>query len=119
MTRVFYMVCMIAVVSCGDGGKQAEILPPTKMENVIWDVVQADEYIQNYVLKDSNKINVNAERYKLYQRVFRMHNTTREQFEKSYDYYAAHPGLNKKIFDSLSSRASKRMQESFKNMTAQ
>ena len=85
------------------------------MENVIWDMVMADEYIQNFVLKDSTKKDVKAERFKLYEQVFKIHNITREQFQKSYQYYSTHPGESKKMFDSLSARANRRLEEVYAN----
>jgi hypothetical protein len=117
MTRwLFTLIITGSIIACGKNKKAGEILPPVKMEKVIWDMVQADEYIQAFVLKDSNKVDVNAERYKLYQQVFQLHNTSKEQFKKSYDYYIARPGENKVIFDSLAAKANRRIQEVYKNV---
>lgn len=112
------LLFMIIVAGCGKSGEK-DILPQVKMERVMWDVVQADEFIQAYVLKDSNKVDVKAERYKLYEQVFRLHNTTKDQFRKSYHYYLSNPGKNKVLFDSLSAKANRRMQDAYKGMGAQ
>lgn len=115
MTRLLLLVLFVCcVISCNRKERPEDVLSEDKMEKVIWDVVQADEFVQNFVLKDSNKINVTAERNKLYEQVFKLHNTSREQFKKSYDYYVAHPGQVRRIFDSLSSRAHRRVQESYR-----
>lgn len=115
MRRLLVIVLVLAA-ACGKSKKADEILPPEKMEKVIWDMVQADEFMQTFVVKDSNKLDANAERYKLYQQVLQLHNTTKEQFKKSYDYYVARPGENKVIFDSLSAKANRRIQEVYKNV---
>ena len=115
MTRIFFVMVMMGfATSCGKSDKPKDLIPQAKMERVIWDMVQADEFITNFVLKDSAKVNVNAERYKLYEQVLSLHNITKQQFKNSYDYYASRPGENKVLFDSLSARANRRMQESYK-----
>jgi hypothetical protein len=115
MRLLFIAIITLGIAACGKK-KDDDILPPAKMEKVVWDMVQADEFIQAFVLKDSNKIDVNAERYKLYQQVFQLHNTSKEQFKKSYEYYLARPGENKVIFDSLATKANRRIQELYKNV---
>jgi Domain of unknown function (DUF4296) len=117
MSRWFFILAIAACITgCGKSGKDKDILPPATMEKVIWDMVQADEFIQAFVLKDSAKVDVNAERYKLYQQVFQLHKTSKEQFKKSFDHYTAHPGENKVIFDSLATKANRRIQEVYKNV---
>jgi hypothetical protein len=110
----FVLLMLYIFIGCGKSGRD-EILPQAKMEKVLWDVVQADEFIQAFVLKDSSKVNVNAERYKLYEQVFRLHKTSKDQFRKSYQYYVSHPDKNRVLFDSLSAKANRRMQDAYKN----
>lgn len=119
MSRFFLLFSMCLLAACDNDGRPKDLIPEPRMERVIWDMVQADEFIQNYVLKDSNKVNVNAERYKLYEKVMSVHHITKAQFKKSYDYYASHPGETKLLFDSLSSRANRRIQESYKPLQAE
>lgn len=117
MMRLFGILSFVCVlVSCGKKDKNEDVLPQPRMERVLWDIVQADEFIQAYVLKDSAKVDVKAERLKQYEKVFRLHNITREQFVKSYDYYLSHPSKNKVLFDSLAAKANRRMQDAYKNM---
>ncbi|MGB8191648.1 MAG: DUF4296 domain-containing protein [Chitinophagaceae bacterium] len=113
--RAFILLSMVGLsIACGKGDKKNDILPQAKMERVIWDMVQADEFVQAYVLKDSARIDVKAERYRQYEKVFRLHNTSREQFSKSYQYYISNPGKNKVLFDSLAVKASRRMEDTYK-----
>ncbi len=119
MTKGFFLLLIIACTACSNNDKPRDLIPETKMQSIIWDMVQADEFIQNFVLRDSARVNVNAERYKLYEQVLGVHNITKDQFKKSYDYYASRPGESKVLFDSLSARANRRMQESYKPLHAQ
>lgn len=120
MSRWLFILLMMGLtVACDKDEKPKDLIPEAKMEQVVWDMVQADEFIQNYVLKDSNKVNVNAERYKLYEKVLGVHNITKEQFKKSYEYYSSRPKESKVLFDSLSSKANRRIQESYKPVNVQ
>lgn len=120
MSRIFFVLVMMGfATACGKSDRPKDLIPEVKMERVIWDMVQADEFITNFVLKDSAKVNVNAERYKLYEQVLSLHNITKQQFKNSYDYYASRPGESKMLFDSLSARATRRIQESYKGKDLQ
>ena len=93
---------LILVISCSDkSGK--ELLSEKQMTEVIWDIMQADEFATTYVSKDTLLVLKN-ERMKLYKDVFRIHQLTEERFAASYKYYSARPDVMKLIFDSLSSR---------------
>src|SRR5690349_3290457 len=100
-------------IACGSSLPKG-ILPTEKMEAVVWDMIQADQYYHEYALKDSLKKNVRVERVELYERVFQMHQITREQFDKSYAYYSSHPKMMQVVFDSLSARGSRRLQDFYK-----
>ena len=62
--------------------------------------MRADQYVQDFVLKDSSK-NKKEESIKLYEKIFHIHHTTHEQFEKSQSYYQSNPLLYRPIMDSL------------------
>ena len=75
-----------------------------KMEQVMWDMAQADQYAALYLAKDSAHIDRKAETMRLYAEVFRLHQVTPEEFRKSYHYYLDHPELNQLLFDSVIAR---------------
>jgi len=105
---------LILCIACTGNGVPGGVLPKDKMEAVIWDMIQADQYCHEYVIKDSLKKNIGEERLKLYERVFRMHQTTREEFDKSYAYYSTHPKLMQDVFDSLSTKGTRKLQDFYK-----
>ncbi len=111
--HVFFMIVML--VSCTDTAKVPDgIYPREKMESVLWDMMLADRFSAQFLLKDSAKIDVKLETMKMYNQVFKMNNTTHEEFVKSYKYYLNRPDLTKTIFDSLASRANKNRDELYK-----
>jgi hypothetical protein len=80
------------------------ILSKDKMEQVMWDMAQADQYAALYLAKDSAHIDRKAETMRLYAEVFRLHQVTADEFRKSYRYYLSRPELNQLLFDSVISR---------------
>jgi len=97
----------LMILACSRKEKiPADILPPEKMQSVLWDMIGAGEYITTFVVvKDS--IDKEFESLKLYEEVLRMHHVTREQFKKSFAWYRNRPQIMKTMVDTLSKRASR------------
>ena len=76
------------------------ILTQKDMTLVMWDLIKADEYVYNKATMDSS-FNKKQESVKLYEQVFRIHDTSREEFEKSLTFYQNRPDLLKAVMDSL------------------
>ena len=66
----------------------------------MWDLMRADAYVSDFIMKDSTK-NKNTESGILYEKVFAIHSTTQESFQKSMAFYESRPDLLKVITDSL------------------
>ena len=107
MKYLLFLLCACFFLSCGGDKVPAGILPPQQMETIVWQLMQTDEFVANAFVRDSTK-NITTERIRRYRQVFLLNNTSKEAFEKSYDYYMAHPGVTKTMFDSLSARATRR-----------
>ena len=115
MRRMLICLLFFFFSACSDKNDvPSGVLPRDKMEKVLWDMIQADQYYREYIAKDSLTKNVRPERYKLYEQVFQMHKISRSTFDKSFDYYSQHPALIKDVFDSLSAKGTSRMQEFYK-----
>jgi Domain of unknown function (DUF4296) len=108
-------IVLLAGIGCADKESvPSGILPPGKMQTVMWDMIQADQYAALSVAKDSSgHINTKVETLKLYEEVFRLHEVSREEFRKSYQYYLDHPELNQRLFDSLVSQGTRLRTESY------
>ena len=101
--RVGWMliVLMMAGIGCSDKDSlPSGILGREDMQNVLWDMIQADQY-STYFAKDSGRINLKLENMRLYDQVFQLHHVSREKFTKSYKYYMANPVLTQALLDSL------------------
>lgn len=111
-----WMKCTLLVFlfSCSGNGLPGGVLPRDQMEAVVWDMIAADQYYRDFLVKDSLKLDIRAERLKLYERVFQMHHTNRETFDKSYAYYSANPKLMQEVFDSLSAKGTRKLQDLYK-----
>jgi hypothetical protein len=68
----------------------------------MWDLMRADAYVTDYVMKDSTR-NQKAESAILYEKIFAIHSTTQEAFKKSLAFYERRPDLLKAVTDSLRS----------------
>jgi hypothetical protein len=114
------LLCIILLVmgnSCKDSTKiPSGIIPKDKMENLLWDMMLADRYSAQFLLKDSATKNVKLETMKLYEQVFQLHKISRQDFVKSYKYYLNRPDISKVMFDSLSARGSRNRDHLYKNL---
>jgi hypothetical protein len=97
--------CWVAGMGCaGKNGVPHGIIPRDRMELVMWDMAQADQYVALYLAKDSAHIDRKKETLKLYETVFRLHDVSLDEFRKSYRYYLDHPELGQLLFDSVIAR---------------
>ena len=97
------VLCLILFLSCSEKPRPAAYLSQTRMREIMWDMIRADQYVSDYLLKDSSKNRLN-ESVKLYDEIFRLHHVTKKQFSKSYNYYTSRPDLFRPIIDSLAKR---------------
>lgn len=102
MIRACFLVLgLIFFISCGNNEEMpAGILKPDKMQAVLWDVIQAEAFTEQFIKKDSSKDAV-KENLKMQQEIFAVHHITKELFYKSYDYYKTNGTELKKILDSI------------------
>ena len=102
---LIFLFC-VGFVSCSDKDRvPGDVLAKEKMENVLWDILQADEFLRDYVLSKDSTLNDTLESIRMYEKVFQLHKTSREEFARSFDYYRVHPPLMKQLLDSLNARS--------------
>lgn len=109
------MFCSVLLACSSSEKKPADLLPKDKMEKVLWDMVLADRFSNQFLLKDSLKVDVKTETFRLYEEVFAIHKINRDQFISSYKYYLNHPQVLKLMFDSISVRANRERKALFRN----
>lgn len=100
MRRIGFFI-LIFLGSCIQDEKIPEgIIPQNQMRKLMWDMMRADAYVADFILKDSTKNKV-RESAILYEQIFKLHNVTHEKFKKSISFYESRPDLLKTITDSL------------------
>jgi len=101
-TGLFVIVLSLTFIQCGNKNSvPGDVLPPEKMQSVLWDMMRADRFLVDFVLKDTS-LNKTSASIQLYQQVFAIHGIDKEKFKKSFEYYEAHPAFLKVMMDSLS-----------------
>jgi hypothetical protein len=80
------------------------ILSKQKMQAVMWDIIGADVFTEQFIKKDSLK-NASIENMNMQNKIFLLHGVTREEFTKSYEYYIFHTTQMKLILDSMTAKA--------------
>jgi hypothetical protein len=99
---VIFLLLTGSIFSCTNKNKLPEgVLPQPKMQEVLWDMIRASDFLNNYVFYKDAGVDKAAESYKWNEKVFEIHKITREQFMKSYTYYQQHPREMKVIMDSI------------------
>ena len=97
---LFLSICLW---SCSQESVPEGVLPPEKMETVLYDLVCAEEFVDFSSIQDST-YRVFNKRSALYDSISNIHSITKETFQKSWQYYQGRPDLLKKILESLHSK---------------
>lgn len=101
----FFLFIILTILASGciqDKKIPHDVLKQDEMRKIMWDLMRADAYVTNFIMKDSTK-NQKEESTILYEKIFDIHSTTREAFQKSLAFYQSRPDLFKVISDSLRS----------------
>jgi Domain of unknown function (DUF4296) len=105
MRLLFAGAALLLLVITGCAGKDkipGNVLPPAKMQAVLWDMMRADQFLADYVFSRDTSKNKEKESITLYTRIFTIHQVTRQQFSESFAYYRTHPGQLQPLMDSIS-----------------
>ena len=70
----------------------------------MWDLIRTAEFLDNYVLPRDTLANKKEIISKWYEKIYFIHQTSGEEFRKSFDYYREHPKLLRDILDTLATR---------------
>jgi hypothetical protein len=93
------------ITSCSKKEKiPKDVFSKQQMEDVLWDVLRAGEFLDIYMFPKDSTIDKAARAQEWYDEIFRLHKTDRPAFLKSYTWYQQHPVFMKEVLDSLSSK---------------
>lgn len=113
MRGVISILAVLFFASCSQKNKIPKgIIAQQKMRTIMWDLMRSDEFINNFLLKDSS-VDRKKESIFLYEQVFKLHEINQEQFKKSLAFYQSRPDLLKVITDSLHIDEKKAMESQY------
>ena len=101
MKFFLFIILIISNFACiRDNKVPKDVIPQNQMRKIMWDLMRADAYVSDFVMKDSTR-DKKTESAKLYEKIFNIHATSQEAFKKSLVFYQNRPDLFKVISDSL------------------
>ena len=105
------LIVLLFVFSCTKKtGVPKNILPPDKMEKLLLDLMEADEFVTRKSVDSA--VSDSFSRGVVYTAVFTQHKTNKEEFKKSFSYYESHPELLKIVLDSIQSETKRPLEKS-------
>jgi hypothetical protein len=93
-------ILLICLASCHTSDEKKQLLPNEKMKQVIWQLMQVDEYYTRKSITDSTW-RIQKKNLALYQQVFDLNKIDRKQFYTTVDYLERHPIEFKVLMDSV------------------
>jgi hypothetical protein len=105
---IFLFAGCLTVAACGsDKPVPAGVLPPEKMQEVVWDLMRADQFVVGFAIPKDSALNKDAEKIKWYNRVLGIHRVSEQQFKESFRYYQTRPDLVAIMMDSIARKEEK------------
>ena len=77
------------------------VLSPDKMQEVVFDLMRADQFVVSFALPKDSTLQKDAEKMKWYNRVLALHDISEQTFKESFRYYQTRPDLRAEIMDSI------------------
>lgn len=104
MKRLFPFLCLISLLASCERGNPlpASVLPPDKMEPLLWELMQADQFVSNFVTNHDPTRAAHTTGPQLYQSILKKYGVSDSVFQASLAYYKAHPKEFLPMLDSLS-----------------
>lgn len=113
----YVLLCSVMCLSlwaCSPGIPR-DVIPIDKMKFIMYDVLSAQEMAQSVVnAKDTTA--VKNKTFELYEQVFAIHKITREDFDRSFKFYEAHPDKIKILFDSVTAFGTRKKTATYMQM---
>jgi hypothetical protein len=107
----FAVVCVFMACTPSDKRIPKDIMPVNKMKLIVWDMIQAGAYASYLKENDTSTKRINTA---YMAEVLKLHKIGKDEFFKNFNFYEAHPVLNKELFDSVSAYAQRQRPEIYK-----
>lgn len=104
--HLLFLLLVFFAGSCTNSPKVPDdILPPSQMQAVLWDMFRAGNFVSSFQLAADSTLTREKEQIKWFNRVLQVHQIGEKQFKKSMEYYKRHPELLSVMMDSLSRKS--------------
>ncbi|MEO6731617.1 MAG: DUF4296 domain-containing protein [Ferruginibacter sp.] len=97
-------IALLCLMGCAGKDASKGLLGKDKMQVVLWDLIQADAFTEQFIKRDTSK-NPVLENVQLQNKIFAIHKVSKEEFYKSYDYYVSKTELMSAMLDSMTIQA--------------
>lgn len=105
MIRFQTFLLVFLLLSCSGGHEIPEgVLDRGKMEDVMWDMMRADEMLSVYSERGATFPGI-SQNTDLYDKVFRIHRIDKNHFTRSLEFYQSNPDIFQEVLDSLKTRS--------------
>ena len=101
----------IGFFSCSGSSVPKGVLPPDKMEAVLYDVIRVDELVDFRKMTGDSTYRLFENRTALYDTVFQLHTVKKDEFQKSLRFYQSRPDLVKEILEDLQKKVTDTAQQ--------
>lgn len=101
---LIFPFCTWLLLACGGRNNLPKgVLSEKKMTEVLWDVMQADQFLTDFVFSrdTAQSLDKRKETIRLYRRIFASHKISEETFRQSFAYYKSRPEKLKVVLDSV------------------
>ena len=114
MKWILILIVLTSLCSCTNKSKvPSDVIPKQKMELVLWDMIKADRFAVQYILRDSLVEDKETKRFETFELVFQVHDISSQEFIHSMKFYMSRPDLTKVLLDTISARANRSKAELF------
>ena len=101
--RFSILLCLLFLFACSGNETPKGVFSPQKMSAVLYDIVLADEWVDFSRMQDSSFL-IFSKRASIYDSVFRLHQISKGDYQKSISFYQSRPDLLKGVLDSVKAR---------------
>lgn len=96
-----YLFIALLISCSGKTRVPRDVLSQKKMAPLLWDLFRADAFLTSFVLPFDSLKDKEGKTIRLYKEVFALHETNKEEFQRSFLFYEDHPVLMKELLDSV------------------
>ena len=106
------IVCICSLITACSGGVPSGVMDPPKMSKVLFRVLEHDEFVTSFALKDANADTLML-RMSAYKNAIDSSQSTAEEFEKSLKWYQQNPSMFRIVLDSINKIVNKKRIERY------